>query len=101
MTKNIDLSTITNSKEILPQFRGQLELEIKDTFLLAIGQRSLTEMTETVREREPSVLPLHKLNTLFRLHFTQRGMYNIVELFDLKRETNKTAADVLKRILDV
>ena len=70
MTKDIDLSTMTNSKEILPQYREQLELEIKDTFLWAIGQSALTETTKTVREREPSTIPLHKLCTLFRLHFT-------------------------------
>ena len=61
---------MTNSKEILPQYREQLELEIQDTFLWAIGQSALTEMTKTVREREPSILPLHKLHALFRLHFT-------------------------------
>ena len=37
MTKDIDLSIMTNSKEILPQNREQLEMDIKDTFLWAIG----------------------------------------------------------------
>ena len=32
MTRDIDLSKMTNSKEILPQFRDQLEDEIKDLF---------------------------------------------------------------------
>ena len=32
MTKDIDLSTMANNKEILPQYRDQLELEIKDIF---------------------------------------------------------------------
>ena len=54
MTKDLDLSTITNSKEILPQYRDQLEAEIKDIFLWAFGQNAITEMTKTVREREPS-----------------------------------------------
>ena len=44
MTKNIDLSTMTNNKEILPQFRDQLELEMKDIYLWAIGQTAITEM---------------------------------------------------------
>ena len=57
MTKDIDLSQMVNPKEILPQFRDQLELEIKDTFLWAIGQSALSEMTKTVREREPSTIP--------------------------------------------
>ena len=60
-------------------------------------------MTKTVREREPSILPLHKLNTLFRLHFTpERNVQDSpADFFDFKRETNETAADVWKRILDV
>ena len=70
MTNEIDLSTMTNNEEILPQFRDQLELEMKDIFLWAIGQPAITVMTKTVTEREPSSLPLHKLYTLFRLHFT-------------------------------
>ena len=94
---------MTNTKEILPQFRDQLELEIKDTFLWAIGQSALTEMTKTVREREPSALPLHKLYTLFRLHFTpERNVQNSrADFIDLKRETNETAAAIWKTILDV
>ena len=59
-------------------------------------------MIKTVKEREPSILPLHKLYTLFRLHFTpERNVHNRAHFFDLKRETNETAADVWKRILDV
>ena len=69
---------MTNNKEILPQYSDQLEMEIKDMFLWAIGQNAITEMTKTVRERErererekePSSLPLYKLYTLFQLHFT-------------------------------
>ena len=98
MTKDIDLSTMTNSKEILPQYREQLEMDIKDTFLWAIGQSALTEMTKMVREREPSILPLHKLYTLFRLHFTpeRNVQHSRADFFDLKREINETAADVWK-----
>ena len=62
MTKDIDLSTMTNSKEILPQLRDQLELEMKDTLLWAFGQSAQTEMTKTVKKRKPSALPLYKLH---------------------------------------
>ena len=62
---------MTNNKEILPQYRDQLEADKKDIFIWAIGQNAFTEMTKTVRERKPSSLPLHKLYTLFRLHFTR------------------------------
>ena len=53
MTEEIDISTTVNSKEILPQYREQLEIEIKDIFLWAIGQNALTEMTKTIGEKEP------------------------------------------------
>ena len=95
---------MTNSKEMLPQYREQLELEIKDIFLWAIGQSALTEMTKTLREREPSILPLQKLYTFLRLHFTpERNVQHSRAdfFFDWKKERNETAADVWKRILDV
>ena len=98
--EDIDLSTMTNSKEIPPQYREQLKTDIKD---IAIGQNAITEMTKTVREREPSLLPLYKLYTLFRLHFTpERNVdHSRADFFDLKREDGETAADVWKRILEV
>ena len=103
MTKDLDLSTMTNSKEILPQYRDQLEAEIKDIFLWAIGQNAITEMTKTVREREPSSLPLHKLHSLFRLHFTpERNVHHSrADFFELKRKEGECAADVWKLILAI
>ena len=94
---------MTNSKERLPQFRDQLELDIKNTFICAIGRSALTEMTKTVREREPSALPFYKLYTLFRIHYTPKRnvQHSRADFFDLKRETNETVADVWKRILNV
>ena len=67
---------MANSKEVLTQFRTLLEIEIKDTFLWAIGQSALTEMTKTVREREPRALLLNKLYISFHLHFTPEKKYN-------------------------
>ena len=104
MTKDIEfLSTMTNSKEILPRYRDQLETDIKDILIWAIGQNAITEMTKTVREIEPSSLPLHKLYTLFRLHFTpERNVHHSrADFFDLKHEDGETAADVWKQILEV
>ena len=94
---------MTNSKEVVPQYGDQLEREIKDTFLWAIRQSTLTEMTKTVREREPSALPLYKLYTLFRLLFTSERnvQHSRSDFFDLKRETNETALDVWKGIVEV
>ena len=53
VTKDWDLWKMTNNKEKLPQHRDQLETEIKDIFLWAIGENAIKEMTKTVREREP------------------------------------------------
>ena len=69
MTKDIDLSTMTNSKEILPQYREQLEMDIKDTFLWAIGQIALTEMTKTVRTRTQHLTITQTIHTIpFTFH---------------------------------
>ena len=81
MTNEIDISTMVDSKENLPRYRDQLETEIKDMFLWAIGQNALTEMTKTVRETEPSPLPLYNLYTLFRLH--RKKKYNTAGLTSL------------------
>ena len=61
-----------------------------------------TEITKTVRQREPSSLPLHNPNTLFRLHFTpERDVHHSrADFFDLKREKGASAVDVWKRILE-
>ena len=103
MTKDLDLSMMTNSKKILPQYRDQLGAEIKDIFLWAIGQNAITEMTKTVKEREPSSLPLHNLYSLFRLHFTaeRNDRHSRADFFELKREEGESAPDVWKRILTI
>ena len=103
MTKDLDLSKMTNNKEILPQYRERLETGKKDIFLQAIGQKAFTEMTKTVREREPSSLPLYKLYTLFRLHFTpeRNVQHSRADFFDLQRKDGESATDVWKRILEV
>ena len=93
---------MTNNKEILPQYRDQLETEIKDIFLWVIGQNAITEMAKTVREREPSSIQLFKLYILFRLHFTpeRNFQHSRANFFDLKREDGESAADVWKRKLE-
>ena len=55
---------------------------------------------KTLGEREPSILPLYKLYTSFRLHFAaeKKVQHSRVNFFDLKRETNETEADIWKRI---
>ena len=103
MTRELDLSKMTNSKEVLPQYRDQLEEEIKDLFIWAIGQSALTEMTKTVREKEPTSSPLYRLYALFRLRFIpeRNKHHSRADFFNLKREPGETAAETWKRILEI
>ena len=101
MTKDIDLLIMKNIKEEMPQYRDQQETERKDIFLLLIGRNAIKEMTKTVREREPSSLPLYKLVTLFRTQFTPNVQNMRANFFDSKREDGESAPDLWKRILEV
>ena len=103
MTHDIDLSKTTNSTEILQQFREQLQEEIIDVFIWAIGQSAITEMTKTVREREPNSLPSYRLYTLFRLHFIPERYkhHSRADFFNLKREPGQSAAETWNRILEI
>ena len=103
MTRDIDLSKMSNSKEILPQFRKQFEEEIKNAFIWSIGQSAITEMTKTAREREPNSLPSYRCYTLFRLHFTPERNKHLsrASFFKLKREPGESAAETWKRILEI
>ena len=95
MNRDVDLSTMTHSKEILPQFRERLEEEIKDVFIWTIGQSAVTELTKTVREKAPNSLPLYRLYTLFRLHFIpeKNKHHSRADFFNLKREPGESAAE--------
>ena len=102
MTQDIDITTMVNSREILPRYREQLEEDIKDIFIWAIGQTALTEMTKTVREREPTNLSLYRHYALFRLLYTpeRNKHHSRANFFQLKREPGESASDLCKRILE-
>ena len=57
----------------------------------------MTELTKTVRAREPSSQALYNLYTLFRLHFTPERS----DFLNPKREARESAVDIWKRILEV
>ena len=103
MTRDIDLKEMANDKEILEDFRELLDREIKDIFVWAIGEAAVSEMTKTIRERDPTSLPLHKLYSLFRIHFIpERNIHHSrADFFNIKRENGESAADVWKRILEI
>ena len=82
MTKDLDLSKMTNNKEILPQYCDQSETEIKDIFLSSNGQNAITEMTKTVRERENQV------------HYRYINYTHCFDYTSHRRETSNTAEPI-------
>ena len=46
-TQNIDLNTMTTDREILENYRDDLEHRIKDLFIWALVESAITEMTRT------------------------------------------------------
>ena len=70
MTNEINLAEMTTNRENQHDYRNLLEQEVKDKIIWAVGRTAVTEMTKTVRVREPTALPLGKLNYLssYTLH---------------------------------
>ena len=58
-------------------------------------------MTKTVKERQPTNLPLYRLYAFFRLHYTpeRNKHHSRADFFELKREPGESVSDVWKRIL--
>ena len=95
MTQKIDLNTMTTDKEILEEYREELEIKIKDIFIWALGDEAVTEMTKTLRDNDPNKMNINQLYILFRLHFIpERNKFHRIT-----REPNETAEDVWTRIL--
>ena len=95
MTREVDLSRMTSSTEVLPQYGRQTGGRNKDVFNWAIGQSAITEMTKTVRGKEPNSLALYQLNELLRLHiFLDRIKHHSRAGFlNLKGEPGESAAE--------
>ena len=101
MTHDIDLYNMTTDKEILPGFRDELEVKIKDIFIGALGEAAVTEMTKTVRDNDPNKMNINQLYALFRLHFIpeRNKFHSRADFFGITREPNEMAEDVWTRIL--
>ena len=67
MTQNIDLNKMTTDREILQNYRDDLEHRIKELFILALGESAITEMTR--RDNVPNKMDIIQLYPLYRLHF--------------------------------
>ena len=92
---------MTTDKEMLPEFREELEVKIKDIFIWALGEAAVTEMTKTVRDNDPNKMNINQLYALFRLHFIpeRNKFHSRADFFGRAREPNESAEDVWKRIL--
>ena len=102
MTQNIDLNEMTTDREILPNYRDDLEHRIKDLFIWALGESAITEMTTTVRDNDSNKIDINQLYSLFRLHFIpeRNKFHSRADFFGIAREKHETA-DVCTRILQV
>ena len=69
-TQDIDLTITTNDKELLAQYREELEIKIKDIFIWALDEAAVSEMTKSPRKWQKSFLPkLFLVFFNFTLHY--------------------------------
>ena len=103
MTQNIDLNIMTTNREILEQYRDELEQRINDLFIWALGESAITEMTRTVRDNDTNRKDENQLYTLFRQHFipNRNNFHSRADLFGITREKSERAEDVWTQILQV
>ena len=101
MTQKIDLNRMTTDKEIIEDYKEELEIKIKDIFIWALGEEAVTEMTKTVRDNDPNKMNINQLYSLFRLHFIpgRNKFHSRADFFGIVREPKQTAEDVWTRIL--
>ena len=101
MTTDIVLNNITTDKEILPEFRDNWNIKIKDIFIWALVEAAVTQMTKRVRDNDPNKMSINQLYAIFRLHFLpgRNKFHSRADFFGIRREPNETAEDAWTRIL--
>ena len=102
MTQKIDLNMMKTDKEIIEEYREELQMKIKDIFISALGEEAVTEMTKTVGDNDPNKMNFNQLNSLFSFHFiSERNKFNRRAdfFFGKLQEPNGTAEDVWTRSL--
>ena len=101
MTQQIDLNRITTEKDIIDEYREELDIKTKDASIWALGEKAITEMTKTVRDNDPNRTNTNQLHSLFRLHLLpeRNKFHSRADFFGIVREPNETAEDVWTRIL--
>ena len=102
MTQNSDLNVMTTDREILQNYRDDLEHRINNLFIWALGESAITEMTRIVRDNDPIGMDNNQLYSLLRLHFIPKRIkfHGKADFFGIPREKHETA-DVWTRSLQV
>ena len=95
MTQKIDLNRMTTDKEIIEEYREELQIKIRDIFIWALGEEAVTDMTKTVRDNDPNKMKTNQLYSLFRLHFIpeRNKFHSRGDFFGIVREPNETPND--------
>ena len=70
ITQTIDLNQITTNREILEQYRKDLDIRIKDLFLWEVGESAITEMTRTVKDNDLNKMDNFWLHSLHCFDYT-------------------------------
>ena len=96
MTRNIDINQITTGREIIQQYRDDLDHRIRALFIWALGESAITEMAKTFRDNDPNKMDINQLYSLFCLHFilNRNKFHSRADFFRITREPNETAGDV-------
>ena len=79
---------MTTDREILPNYRDDLEHRIEGLFIWALGESVITEMTRTVRDNDPKKMDINHLYSLFRLHFIPER-YNFQDVWTRRLQVEK------------
>ena len=79
---------MTTDREILPNYRDDLEHRIEGLFIWALGESFITEMTRTVRDNDPKKMDINHLYSLFRLHFIPER-YNFQDVWTRRLQVEK------------
>ena len=96
MTQKRDLNRMTTDKEIIEDYREELEIKTKVIFILAPGEEAVIEMTKAVRDNDLNKMNINQLYSLFRLHFIpeKNKFHSRTDFFGIIREPNETAVNV-------
>ena len=61
MKQKIDLNMMTTAKEIIEQYRDELETKMKGIFVWGLGEEAVTEVAKTVTDNNPNKMNINQL----------------------------------------